>query len=191
MMFDVRSIYRLLIVDTCSVWNILSSRRLFSATKSANLTMCITPAVFYECFFKRRGEDSDVVIDLRCRLEQAIKEGCFPVQECSLADLVYVSQLAPVKLSSGELSCIAVAYGIPTLVAMTDDKRARVFTENKLNLNVETTPRLYGRLHYHRFLTDSDHNEIIQEHEMYEKRPLTEFFKNTYGIALQERLKNR
>lgn len=37
-------------------------------------------------------------------------KGPVSVQECSLADLLTISERAPGKLGSGELSCIAAAY---------------------------------------------------------------------------------
>jgi hypothetical protein len=71
---------------------------------------------------------------------------------------------------------------------MTDEKLARRFAEQTLNLRVETTPKLYGWLHYQRKLNDSDHGDIIQEHETFERRPLTVFLNSAYETALQYRV---
>ena len=71
---------------------------------------------------------------------------------------------------------------------MTDEKLARRYSEGSLGLKVESTPRLYGYLHYHRHLTDEDHSSVLAEHERYERRPLTKFFNEAYSEALRCRL---
>lgn len=71
---------------------------------------------------------------------------------------------------------------------MTDERQARHFAENKLALRVETTPCLYGWLHFQRHLVDGDHMEILAEHARLERRPLTRFFETAYHSALQYRL---
>lgn len=190
MAFDPRYFPNMLVVDTCSVWNMLSSRSLSSAAFSSKRIFCITPMVVYECLYKKRKitPEADEMIG---RLMVARGNGSFPVQECSLEDLVQVSNMAPSRLSSGELSCIAMAHKISTVAVMTDERLARSFAEKKLSLVVETTPRLYGWLHFHQLLSDSDHQNVINEHERYEKRPLTKFFNDTYEMALQYRLMDK
>lgn len=42
------------VVDTCSVWNMLSSLRLNQAAIQAKLHFCIAPVVLYECLHKPR-----------------------------------------------------------------------------------------------------------------------------------------
>ena len=66
---------------------------------------------------------------------------------------------------------------------MTDEKAARKFAEEKLQIKVETTPKLYGWLHYKNKLSDSDHSSIIKEHESFESRPLTKFLIDAYEAA--------
>ncbi len=122
------------------------------------------------------------------RLERAMKSGGFPIEPCSLDDLVDISRLAPKGLGSGELSCIAVAYRVRSIAFMTDEKQAKHVALTKFGLNVETTPKLYAWLHYWQHLGDGDHDEVIQEHEMYERRPLTQFFREAYEEALRCRL---
>lgn len=58
---------------------------------------------------------------------------------------------------------------------MTDEKLARKYAKNSLGLQVETTPRLYGFLQYHMHLSGADHDEVIIEHERFERRPLMPF----------------
>ncbi len=174
--------------DTCAVWNMLSSRKLFQAAKDAKVHFCITPMVLFECLIKPRSTMTPEKQELITRFEKAQNDGYFPIQECDLDDLVELAHQAPGKLGSGEMSCIATAYRIRSIAFMTDEKDARKFAENKLGLTVETTPKLYAWLHYKQFLSDGDHSEIINEHEIYEKRPLTEFFNEAYEAALRCRL---
>ncbi len=188
MAFDPRTFHPMLVIDTCSVWNILSATKLHRAALSSKLTFCITPMVLYECIYKPRKNITKEAEELQARLEQSRNKGYFPVQECALEDLLIVSSSAPIGLSSGELSCIAMAYGISTIAFMTDERQARLFADGKLGLKVETTPRLYGWLHYNRHLLDSDHAEIVAEHEKHERRPLSTYFVEAYNTALQYRL---
>ncbi len=188
MSFDPRSFSPMAVTDTCSVWNLLSARKLYRAALNANLTFCITPMVLYECLHKKRKLVTDEMRELISRLQVSRNNGGFPLQGCELEDLLAVTQAAPAGLSSGELSCIAVLYRIRTMAMMTDERQARHFAQEKLGLRVETTPRLYGWLHYNRHLLDGDHTEIVAEHEKYERRPLTKYLNEAYESALQYRL---
>ncbi len=144
--------------------------------------------VLYECVRKPRKAVTPEMTELLTRLNAVRKNGAFPVQGCQLEDLLAVSRAAPIGLSSGELSCLALVYGIRTLAVMTDERQARYFAEQKLGLRCETTPRLYGWLHFHRHLSDADHSEVIADHEKHERRPLTQFFNEAYESAMQYRL---
>ena len=73
---------------------------------------------------------------------------------------------------------------------MTDDRQARRFAEQLLQLIVVTTPKLYAWLHYNRHLLDSDHYDVVREHERYERRPLSRFLHEAYEVALQYRLRD-
>lgn len=188
MAIDPTNFSRMAVSDTCSVWNILSSRKLFQAAKTANVHFCITPMVLYECLSKPRSSLTPEKSELITRLEKARQDGVFPIQECELDDLVELARQAPRGLGSGEMSCIAMAYRIRSIAFMTDEKKARKFAESKLFLTVETTPKLYAWLHYKRFLSDGDHQDIINEHENYEKMPLSKFFEEAFETALRCRL---
>lgn len=188
MTFDPRTFHPMVVTDTCSVWNVLSARKLYHAVFATRLTFCITPMVLYECIQKPRRVVTDEMAELLTRLELVRKKGRFPLQACGLDDLMTVIRTAPTGLSSGELSCIAVAYHLSTMAVMTDERQARHFAREKLGLRVETTPRLYGWLHFHMHLMDGDHSEIVAEHEKYERRPLTKFLNEAYESALQYRL---
>lgn len=184
MSFDPSRFSSMVVTDTCSVWNTLSSRRLFSAAIAAKIHFCITPMVEYECLYKTRSNPSPESIELMQRLKTAQRNGAFPIQPCELEDLLNVSQTAPKGLGAGELSCIAVAYKVRSLAFMTDEKKARYHARDRVMIAVETTPRLYGFLHFYRHLGDSDHAEVIAEHQRFEKRPLTTFLDDAYRHAM-------
>lgn len=188
MAFDPRTFCNLVTIDTCAVWNVLSAKKLSLAAFSSGLHFVITPMVNYECLYKPRKQETAEQDELKDRLRAALTKGSISIQHCDLDSLITVARLAPKKLSSGELSCIAMSYKISTIAVMTDEKLARRFAEQALSLRVETTPKLYGWLHYHCKLSDSDHSEIISEHEKFERRPLTEFFNKAYETALQYRV---
>jgi len=188
MSFDPARFAVVSVVDTCAVWNMLSSLRLSEAAIQAKLHFCITPVVLYECLHKPRPNITPEQRVLMDRLESSRAKGRFDIQECSLDDLIAISEKAPGKLGSGELSCIAAAYRIRSIAVMTDEKLARKYAHEKLGLLVETTPRLYGYLHYHLHLGGGDHDEVIKEHERFERRPLTQFFNQTFDEAMRCRL---
>jgi hypothetical protein len=188
MSFDPAHFSRASVVDTCAVWNMLSSQRLNQAAIQAKLDFCITPVVLYECLKKPRPSNTEEQEQIMTRLRRERAAGRFPIQECSLEDLVAISAKAPGKLGSGELSCIATAYRIRSIAVMTDEKLARRYAQDTLGLHVETTPRLYGYLHYHLHLGEADHDHVIAEHERFERRPLTAFFKQTFDDAMRCRL---
>ncbi len=191
MALDPRKFHHMLVTDTCAVWNMLSSRKLFRSACSAKLYFCITPMVLYECLHKPRKTVTPEQTELIKRFKVARIGNAFPTQACELDDLLVVSRGAPVGLGSGELSCIATAYKLTTIGVMTDEGQARLYAEQSLSLIVETTPKLYAWLHYNRHLSDGDHGEIIDEHEKYERRPLTKFLNEAYEAALQHRLINQ
>jgi predicted nucleic acid-binding protein len=176
------------VADTCSVWNMLSSRKLYQAAINAKLHFCVTGMVLYECLQKPRSFTSSERTEMMQRLERARRSGGFPMEACSLDDLADISRQAPKGLGSGELSCIAVAYRVRSIAFMTDEKQARHVGLTKFGLNVETTPKLYAWLHYRQHLGGSDHEDVIREHEMYESRPLTHFFREAYEEAMRCRL---
>ncbi|KPC54570.1 hypothetical protein [Amantichitinum ursilacus] len=188
MSFDPAKFATVSVVDTCAVWNMLSSLRLNEAAAQAKLHFCITPVVLYECLQRPRPNVTPEQKVLMDRLISNRERGRFPIQECSLDDLLAISEKAPGKLGSGELSCIATAYGIRSIAVMTDEKLARTYAQNVLGLPIETTPRLYGYLHFHMRLGHADHAEVIKEHERFESRPLTAFFNQTFDEAMRCRL---
>lgn len=191
MTFDPRTFVSSVVTDTCAVWNVLSSTKLYRTAFKAKATFRITRMVLFECTLKPRKFKTEEQAELLRRFEEVRKDGKFEVHECELEDLLSVSRVAPIGLGSGELSCIASCFKTRELGFMTDERQARVFAEDKLALKVETTPRLYGWLHYHRLLLDGDHQDIVDEHKRFERRPLTPFFETAYHSALEYRLMER
>ena len=188
MAIDPTKFNTIALADTCSVWNVLSARKLYQASYSAKVHFCITPMVLYECLHRPRSTMTAEKSELISRLEKARKNGQFPLQVCDLDDLAELVRVAPKGLGSGELSCIATVYRIRSIAFMTDERQARHYASTKLGLEVETTPRLYAWLHYYQHLGAGDHDDIIREHEIYEVRPLTKFFKQAYEEAMRCRL---
>ena len=176
------------VADTCSVWNMLSSRRLYQAAMDARLHFCVTGMVLYECLQKPRSYSTPERAEMMRRLERARRNGGFPLQPCSLDDLADISRQAPRGLGSGELSCIAVAYRVRSIAFMTDEKQAGHVASTNFSVNVETTPKLYAWLHYRQHLGGGDHADVICEHEMYEPRPLTRFLHEAFEEAMRCRL---
>jgi predicted nucleic acid-binding protein len=188
MAFDPREFSRHVVVDTCAVWNVLSAMKIAQAAVNAGVRFSVTQMVEFECLVKSRRHARPEDLELQRRLREQKGRGRFATVQCSLDALVTVSQAAPIGLSSGELSSIAVAMSSSGLTFMTDEKQARHHARERLELHVETTPRLYGWLHYRRELLDADHPAIISDHERHERRPLTKFFDEAYESALQYRL---
>lgn len=191
MALDPTKFCKIAVADTCSVWNVLSSRKLYQASISAKVHFCITPMVLYECLHKPRSSMTPEKAELIGRLEIAQRDGGFPLQGCDLEDLAALARQVPKGLGSGEMSCMATAYRIRSIAFMTDEKKARNFASQQLGLNVETTPKLYAWLHYHLHLGDGDHEDVIREHECYETRPLTSFFREAFDEAMRCRLMQR
>ncbi|MGZ8175948.1 MAG: hypothetical protein ACXWT8_22270 [Methylobacter sp.] len=177
------------VTDTCSVWNVLSSKKLYLAATNAKVDFCITSTVLYECLYKPRSSSTPEDTEMIDRLKNARNQNKFPVIECDLDSLALIASTAPKGLGSGELSCIAASYQIRNVSFMTDEYKARQFSANELKLNVQTTPMLYAWLHFHFHLSDSDHRSVLEEHECFEKKiRLTNFFEDAYQEAARCRL---
>lgn len=53
------------VADTCSIWNILSSKLFYCATISAKCAFSCTQFVHYECLIKPRTNESEKEIELQ------------------------------------------------------------------------------------------------------------------------------
>lgn len=164
MNFDISIILKYNVVDCCSVWNILTSNRIYSAALEAGFQFLFSNYVEYECLYKKR--ESTTINGLRTKLKREISNKKFNCYKLSIDDLQEIAALEERKrLGIGELSSIALAKKT-NQTFLTDDKKARQLGELILGKSkVQTTPRMVGVFFYHRLLTDSDLSIIIQEHQ--------------------------
>ena len=176
------------VTDTCSVWNILSSRILYTAALNENCNFCITRFVHYECLIKRRTEITTADTELQLRLKKEIRNKKIISYNLDIEDLQEIGILEKRKnLGKGELSTIAFAQKIRQSI-ITDDQKARILAEEVLpNGYVQTTPLLLGWLFFIGKLSDHQKDEILEEHIKLH-RPLAKYFNIMYEKALEHRL---
>jgi hypothetical protein len=172
------------VVDTCSVWNILSSTRLRSAAKEARCDFCITSFVQYECMVKPRTAPTQADLELRRRLHAEQRGGAFQAHSCAIGDLQNVRVLAERKrLGMGEISSIAFAMKIGQAV-LTDDQKARKLAADAHHGLVQTTPHLFSWLLFTRKLGDSDVPLVVSQHSA-SGGELAAHLERAYAMALQ------
>jgi hypothetical protein len=190
MAIDITKFTLLNVIDTCSVWNLLSSKVLYQAARSARCNFCCTGFVIYECLFKPR-KDQQSKKELQERLIKEQNNGNFKSHHISIEDLQEIDILERRKhLSKGELSSIVFAKRT-CQAFLTDDQGARILAANVIDCTlVQTTPHLFGWLYYTGFLGDSDKDIIINEHEKFEGRPLSKYFNDAYMKALAVKLRD-
>lgn len=173
------------VIDTCSVWNILSSMTLFEVSQEHKFDFCMTKFVEYECLHKPRTDATDHELELKKRLESQKKKGKFPSYGLTLEDLQHEDILkVKGRFGKGELSSIAFAKKIG-IGFLTDDQGARkngvaVLGKHK----VETCPLILKWLILNNLLTDSDTEAIIADHLLLE-RPLEKHFRAAHEDALR------
>lgn len=191
MAVDCTSFTQISVIDTCSIWNILSSRKLTAATKEAKRHFTATSFVYYEALYKPRSVVTNEDIELQERLRNEKDGKLFGSCSLDITDLQQVDILDKrMRLGKGELSSIAFAKKAG-LGFMTDDQKARKLGGAIIDSNsVHTTPQLFGWLFFKGYLIDADKSDIIREHEQY-SRPLRPFFEEMYDEALRCRLMAR
>lgn len=188
MAIDPSRFHKSNVTDTCAIWNVLSSRRLFRAACTAGCSFCCTAYVLYECLHKPRKVLTDSDRELRSRLVTAQSEKTIISYDLSIADLQDVAILeSRRRLSKGELT--SIAFAAKTRQAfLTDDQKARKLALSAMEVgHVQTTPHLFGWLMFHSHLGDGDKDDVVSEHEALD-RPLRIFFEAMYLTALQYRL---
>lgn len=187
MAIDPSKFHRVNVADTCSVWNVLSSLRLYSAAKEARCDFCITEFVRYECLVKPRTAPSAADNTLVNRLKVEQRRGAFQAHACSIDDLQAVELLERRKrLGKGELSSIAFAMKIRQAV-ITDDQKARKLASDAGHGLVQTTPHLFSWLLFTGKLGDADKAVVIQQHEEMDQ-DLTPHLERAYVMALECKL---
>ncbi|MGH1427846.1 MAG: hypothetical protein ACRBEE_07895 [Arenicella sp.] len=187
MPLKVTNFKKLNVADTCSIWNILSSKVLLNAAKSSSCVFCCTAFVQYECLDKPRKKISVSDSKLQSLLKTEQSQGNFSVYHLELEDLLDVDVLQKrMDLGKGELSSIAFAKRTRQGF-LTDDQGARKLASFSLQDDfIQTTPQLFGWLIYKRHLTDNDKNTVIEQHEFHE-RPLKKYFEEMYLRALEQK----
>lgn len=180
---DPSSFHMVNIADTCAVWNVLSSLRLFSVAKAAGCHFGVTAFVHYECLVKKRGVLKEFDKTLMDRLRKVQREGAFEIHATTLDDLQRVAQLEErKKLGKGELSSIVFAMKTGQAF-MTDDQRARKLAHEVGHTKVQTTPHLLAWLFFTGRLSEGDKAPIIQQHvEM--GQILKPYFERAHSMAL-------
>lgn len=193
MALDVSRFHKLVVADTCSVWNVLSSRVLHAAGLAAGCSLSLTEFGVYECIHKHRSRPTEPDRELQRRLIRAREEGQFKSYRLDLEDLQDVAALERLRLrkgdrlSKGELAAIAFARKTQQAF-LTDDQGARVLATTAMERTfVQTTPHMLGWLVFTGRLGDSDVGSIVAEHEAL-GRPLKRYFMEMYHEAMRCRL---
>ena len=184
MAIDPRSFHRVNMVDTCAVWNILSSNKLYEAAFQAGCIFSCTGFVIYECLVKPRKNTDPHDVVLQRRLVETRKNGRFSTFNLDVEDLQEVDILERrKKLGKGELSSIAFAKRTNQAL-LTDDQGARKLGQEVIPDHVQTTPHLFGWLLFEGILKDSDKDIVMAEHESL-NLPLRKYFEEISEIALR------
>lgn len=188
MTIDITKCVRVNIIDSCSIWNLLSSILLYNRIKENKFYFSITQFVEYECLFKERSNPTKQDQEIQERLKRVRGNGAFTTYHLSIDDLQDSDILKHSQyLGRGELSSIAFCKKTGQ-VFLTDDQKGRKIAKIILGADkIQTVPHLVGWLFYEGILTDTDLNPIIDEHKMY-NRPLEKYFRIVYQEALRIKL---
>ena len=188
MAIDISHLHLLNVADTCAIWNVLSSKVLYSATMAAKCVFSCTRFVHYECLLKPRTQVTEDELELLNRLKIERERGNFKDYHIEIDDLNDMEVLEKRRnLSKGELSSMIFAKRTRQAF-LTDDQGARKLACKFLEARmVQTTPHIFGWLIYAKFLGDLDKDSIIEEHRAL-GRPLEPYFKEAYLRALESRL---
>jgi hypothetical protein len=188
MSIDLATFHKVNVVDSCSAWNMLSSQLLWARALQAACYFSCTQFVIYECLYKQRTRPSPVDEEIQQRMRREIKSNRIAFGHLDLEDLQDVEILATRRnLSKGELSAIAFARRTNQAV-LTDDQKARRLAETALPSNrVQTVPHLAGWLLYQGYLSESEYDVLVQEHEAL-GRPLKPHLQKARLLCLEARL---
>jgi hypothetical protein len=177
------------VIDTCSIWNVLSSKLLYVTSQTAGCKFCCTYFVYYECLDKPRKNPKQEEKELQNIFRQEYKRGNFQYQHLTIEDLQDVEILQKrMNVDKGELASIAYAKKVGKAF-LTDDQGARKLAAQVMGSKmVQTTPHLLGWLLFISYLGDSDLHLIISEHQKFD-RNLKKHFVDAYKIVLDYKLK--
>jgi predicted nucleic acid-binding protein len=188
---DVRSFGLSSTIDTCSVYNLFSSRRLLAATQARNTWFVVTDYVFYESVVRQRTlptqSDAEIQKEFTRRLAQ--RKG-FVREQLEVADLQAIANLpATRKLGRGEIAAMAVALRM-RVGFTTDDQGARRAAQQAGVVPVQTIPHLVGWLVYCGELSDGDFADVVREHDASvpaSRGRISDYMALTYNAACQFR----
>jgi hypothetical protein len=188
MRIDITKFNMYNVIDTCSIWNILSSKVLTSRAENNGCLFSCTRFVVYESLYKPRKKKNDYDIELQKRLLEKKVEGKFNEYHISIEDLQDVEILKNRRnLSKGEISSMVFAKKTRQAF-LTDDQGARKLSEGYIGLeNTQTTPHLFGWLTYNGSISESDKSTIIEQHNAMNGL-LEKYFLEIYSLALEKRL---
>jgi hypothetical protein len=187
MTIDVSAFHKSNVIDSCSLWNVLSSELLYRTALAAACSFCCTSFVEYECLHKRRAEESEPDNAIKRRFVAERDAGMVPVHSLEIADLQDVAVLRNRRrLSMGELSSIVFAYKTNQAV-LTDDQKARKLANTILpRARVQTTPHLVGWLCFTGSLGGEHLQTVLTDHQKH-NRPLSSYFEAAFCFAVQFR----
>lgn len=185
---DPSNFHKYNVIDTCAIWNILSSKLLYTTANNAECLFCCTYFVYYECLYKPRKNPKQAEIELQNRFRQEYENGKFKYYHLTIEDLQDVEVLqVRKKKDKGELASIAFAKKTRQAF-ITDDRGARIEAAKSMDSKmVQTTPHLLAWLIFINYLSDRDLQSIIGEHKQSD-RPLEKHFLDAYKIVLEYRL---
>lgn len=179
-------------IDTCAIWNVLSSGRLVSAALAKKRCFVVADYVRYEALERPRTNPEPCELELQNKFRDRIqKDRGFYGQSVSLGDLQAIANMPAVnRLGQGEIAALALARRM-RIGFMTDDQKARLGADEADVGPAHTTPHLLGWLVYDGALGDTDVGIVIAEHEASVPKKngqLTRYFQAAYEEACSRRL---
>jgi predicted nucleic acid-binding protein len=181
--------YKHNVIDTCAIWNLLSSTTFYGTSRAAGCTYVCTQFVVYECLYKHRlARPSKQDEELRERFRKEHDSGIIPSHKISIQDLQAIEILSKRKrIGKGELS--AIVFALRTRQAfLSDDNGAIKLALTELDLNlVQSTSLLFGWLFFNGQLMDHQKEQIILELEDH-GRYMRKHYEEAYHRALQYRI---
>ncbi|MGH6755528.1 MAG: hypothetical protein ACREDP_25560 [Bradyrhizobium sp.] len=192
MTVDVRNFAPTNAIDTCAIWNFISSARLVSAALERKRWFVVAGYVRYEALERPRTNPEPSELELQSRFRDRLQRGQgFSSQSVSLADLQAVANFHGIgRLGKGEVAALALALKI-RVGFMTDDQKARMKAAEVGAGTAHTTPHLLGWLIYDGALGDSDYGTVIAEHEACVPKKhgqISKYFRQAYEEACRCRL---
>ena len=192
----ISSFPQVLSIDTCSVWNLLRSKKLTSATINRGLHFLLSDYVRYECLAKKRKSKSKIENDLKKSLEEAISDKkTFSVRQIDIADLSSLakSMSETQRFGKGEIAAIALAQKMRSGF-MTDDRAARKLASSTIGTErTRTTSHLVGWLVFSDKIIDGDVSIIIDDNKKFRGASghIGLYIKECYNHAMMLKLKHR